>query len=413
MSSLLKAVLRQYRDSKDFNGLYFDGVQAVAREEATQLVADGLIEVVSDQDYPNPHIRPWPSKRTVQQQLDSVASLPAPYGVCLYPTPKALARTRPDRRFPGQPYRQAMAKGRGTLELAFFSFDVLEQYRNDPRFRFEFSDFGAQAVIGDEAYADERESKEDHVLLKAVGFAYDLADYDIQNSESTITRRVCTFYGDLADLSATHQQRWKTYEVEQGALEPHPVWWMQQMGHWADGTGPFEHFFTELENIRTLTNEAFGTALFRTADRPGDLGWILRPSQLEWDAFIHQFDKLLSENLATTALNAMGAPTTNASGQNLGTLNRLAAFMSSCGIADDAVSSVLKPLREVRQARQKPAHALRRNVSDRTFVHKQVAAMDRVNTSIETLRRFFQSHPANAGWEEPDYLRPDARRYRF
>jgi hypothetical protein len=75
------------------------------------------------------------------------------------------------------------------------------------------------------------------------------------------------------------------------------------------------------------------------------------------------------------------------------------------------VKDVLKPLRDVRQARQRPAHALRTNVTDKTFVHKQIALLEQVVGSLLTLRGFWQAHPKNNAWE-PKYGEPE-RRYRM
>jgi hypothetical protein len=71
------------------------------------------------------------------------------------------------------------------------------------------------------------------------------------------------------------------------------------MGHWPDGVGPFDHLFLELKSLNYLWTGAFGEALFKSVDRPRDFGWILRPSQREWDEFIVQLDKLLSDNIVT------------------------------------------------------------------------------------------------------------------
>jgi hypothetical protein len=97
------------------------------------------------------------------------------------------------------------------------------------------------------------------------------------------------------------------------------------MGHFADGLGPFERFTFELRSLNELTTNAIGEPLFRTSERPREFGWILRPSQHEWDAFIHTLDKLLSENLRHDALDAAGAPKESDQGERLGTLNRLGA----------------------------------------------------------------------------------------
>src|SRR5688500_6486061 len=129
-SSLMQQIIDRYLKSGDFNGLYIDGKIPAVATEASDLVRAGLVQVVSEEDYLNPHIRPWPSRRTVEQQLKSLDDLSVDrYGLCLYPTPVALRKVRVPRRLAGQPYQQAMAKGRGTLELAYFRFDVLEAYR--------------------------------------------------------------------------------------------------------------------------------------------------------------------------------------------------------------------------------------------------------------------------------------------
>lgn len=409
---LLKDVLNFYAVSRDFNGLYLNGNDQARMHAAIELVRAGTIQVVSEEDYPNPHIRPWQSRRSVEQQIASVEALaPDGFGVCLYPTPAALKKHRPTRRHPGQPFRQEMAKGRGTLELAYFSFDVLEQYRNDPRFSFDFHDFGAHVSISDEAYLDQHEPEHDKTSMRHIGFAYDISHYRPDDPESPVIRRVCAFYGDLADLTPIHQQRWKTFQVSENGLRPHPVWWTQQMGQWPDGLGPFQRIFFELEALNELHQRAFGEALFRTTDRPGDFGWILRPSQQEWDNFVHQLDKLLSENIRHDALDLPGVPRTDEEGRNIGTLNRLATLLTTRRVPEDAARKVLKPLRDVRQARQKPAHALRENITDKTSVHKQIYLLEQVSNSLNMLRTFWQTHPANKDWQ-PKYEPPE-RSYRM
>lgn len=414
MEALLTEVLAQYRTSRDFNGFYVGPDKTDLFDPAIALTRAGLIQVVSEKDYPNPHIRPWPSKRSLEDQVESIHDLTgSDYGLCLYPTPKALANHPAPDHYSDEPFRQAMADGRGTLELAFFRFDVLEQYRNDPRFEFSFSDFGCDAVVSDQVYRDENESDHDKIIMEHIGFAYDLSGYEVEDVSSPIIRRVCAFYGDLAKLTSVHQRRWQTYEVSAEGLRPHSVWWMQQMGHFGDGLGPFERFMSELKAINELSERAIGEPLFATTERPRELGWILRPSQQEWDAFVQLLDKMVSENLRSKALTATGAPKQNGDGQPLGSLNRLAALMESKGIRPELVGEVMEPFREVRSGRSKPAHALRENIDDRTFVHRQVDLIGRVTQSLVQLRWWWQGHPANRDWQPPDYLADDARAYRM
>ena len=96
----------------------------------------------------------------------------------------------------------------------------------------------------------------------------------------------------------------------------------------------------------------------------------------------------------------------------MGTVRRLGSLLEATGIPELNVREVLAPLREVREARQAPAHELRRNLTDNTFIHKQVELTERVNEMLDGLRHFWQTHPANRDWTEPDYTR-EGRDYRM
>jgi hypothetical protein len=100
-------------------------------------------------------------------------------------------------------------------------------------------------------------------------------------------------------------------------------------------------------------------------------------------------------------------------GQNLGTLSRLARLLEARGIPADDVCQVLKPIRDVRSARQHPAHALRTNVTDATLVHQQVDLLERVTDALNVLRTLWQQHPASADWTEPAYVSESMRAYRI
>lgn len=414
-NALLKAVRVKYLGSGDFNGLYIDAsVGQAVLDSAADLVLAGVMELMSDDDYPNPHIRPWPSRRTAEEQVGSLEALiHQVYGVCLYPTEAGMKGVRLPKRFAGRPYDQAVARGRGVLELAYFDFGVLEPYRNDPRYSFSYDDFGAEMAVSDEVYLDEAEPERDKISLGHIGFAYDLSGYDPDDPESPVVRRVAAFYGDLARLTAEHQQRWKTYQVADDGLAPHPVWYGTQMGHWADGTGPFSRMIAEMENINHLWRSAFGAAVFRTTERPRELGWILRPSQRDWDEFVHQLDKLLSENLDGKALDQAGAPKKNAAGDTLGSLNRVLELMLKHGVRPDAARAVTRPLLDIRRARQRPAHGMKANVTDRTYIHKQVALLWDLNESLVNIRDWLSTHPKNLGLPLPHSDESLGRPYRM
>jgi hypothetical protein len=95
-------------------------VEAV-RAPAIELVKAGLVQVMVGADYMNIHIRPWPSRRSTEDQIQDMQGLEqSDYGVCLYPTPAGMKGVRLPNRLSGRPFARAMARGKGTLELAYF-----------------------------------------------------------------------------------------------------------------------------------------------------------------------------------------------------------------------------------------------------------------------------------------------------
>src|SRR2546425_991949 len=81
-----------------------------------------------------------------------------------------------------------------------------------------------------------------------------------------------------------------------------------------------------------------------------------------------------------------------------GTLNRLDLFLARLRTPDEQRKAVLKPLRDVRSARAKPAHAIRKNISDADFVRRQAEVLSEVTESVHLLRKLWAKHPRNSDW---------------
>lgn len=411
--NVVETVIAYYLNSGDFNGLPIDSEHALLaeRELLESRIKAGDLQVVNSDDFPNPSIRPWKSMRDAESQIEDIRSVAAGGDrVCLYPTPQALADRLDDNLYRDEPYCRRLAEGAGQLDLAFFALDALEPYRNDPRYRFVFWDFGLTIGIGDDAFQDESEPERDKVASIDVGFAYDFGSVD---GDGPLLRRACVHYRDLSKLTAEHQRRWETYSVEeQEPLKPHPSWWGAQMGHWPDGIGPFEKVIGEMVAINDLFERAFGERLFRSTDRPRELGWVLRPSKAEWDQFVLTFDKLLGDNLRHKALDVGGAATNADSGERLGTIARLERFLVDRGrLPSDYVEDLIRSWRDVRAARQDPAHKLSANLTDKTLVRRQAELVSDVGQSLHAIRHALTSHPENGDWSVPGHL--DGRVYRL
>jgi hypothetical protein len=398
-NTILRQTVERYLNSGDFNGLAVHGRLSPKQAQAIrELILADHLQLVSEKDYPNPHIRPWPSRRSKEDQLSELARLGQGdyYGFCLYPTSTAMReRLRPDQ-FMLEPYRRRLTEGAGSLELAYFEMEVLESYRNDPKYRYEFRDFQISFSISGEAYTAPEEVERDRIVAARVGIAYDLPSLDSRH----IRRYLGVFLTDIAKFPPEHQRRWQTYEVPASDdIKPHPVWMDWMMGHWTDGHDLFTQVILELEAISQLFELAFGERLFRTVERPREWGWLIRSSSTEWHAFVHLADKLLSDNLSSRALDAAGAPRENTEGQSLGTLNRLMALIdaqTNIPLAD--VRGALKPLSDIRKLRQQPAHKMSEPVTDHEYLARQVEFLDAVCGSLEDLRELLARAPKTQGW---------------
>jgi hypothetical protein len=397
---LLQRIIAFYLGSGDFNGM------PVSRRQNTNVVAaacrlvrKGLVEVITADDYMNPHIRPWPCRRPVEQQIaDLRKASDAEYALCLYPTSAALAERLDPRLFRDRPYNRRMAEGGTTLGLVYFRMDVLETYREDPRFEFKFHDFGFDFNITDELYQDEAEPDAEKVSLLHGGFGYN-------RDHAVIERVVAVFLCDLKGFTPEIQQRWRTFELaNQPAYEPHPVWWASQMGNWPDGAGPFARFFGERRALNDIFAAAFGVELFRTVEAPREFGWLLRPTGREYGRFVHDLDKLLSDDMHDKALEAAGAPEWDSKGQKMGTLNRLEALLERARVPAQQRKDVLKPIRKVRSERMKPAHSIVSNHADPRIIADQIEMINDVALSLWVLRTFFQTHPKGKKVEVDSYL---------
>ena len=217
-----------------------------------------------------------------------------------------------------------------------------------------------------------------------------------------MVRRACAFLRDLGTLTPEHQRRWETYEESTHELHPHPVWFAAMMGHWPDGIGPFEKVIAELRAANELFARAFERDLLTNTDRPRELGWILRPSGSEWEQFVLTMDKLLSDNLRGSALDAAEAPRKSTDGEAIGTIRRLEhVLVAKAAVSLGEAADLLRPWREVRRARQDPAHALRENVTDETFVRRQAQLLVEVGRSLVGIRTALISQIRRGRLEPP------------
>jgi hypothetical protein len=399
---LLAAITTYYLDSRDFNGLpvvRLDIPRQQLEPMLRALIEDGLVSIPVTVG--NPHIRAFPSAPIEAQlaELDRVDDLTH---VVAYPEPKHLEASVDRSAFEGQPYTLRLALGAGQLEPAFFELSILEQYRNDPRYRYDTNETAGTISVADEHYASEAMREADKVILQTFGFGYDDAMH----------RAVCVFNRYLSDLSPEHQQIWKARELA-GGYKLHPAYYASSiLGEFPDGISMFDAFLEELELLKAMPEAVDLPPLVRESFRgrkPGNFTFLIRPTLKELQDFHATLDKMMSQNLNKRFLvHVLGQ--TAAGAADKGTIQLLEEWLGH--IAPGQVAAVSETFREVRKLRQRPAHGTDDNVFDLVYYEQQRELMERSYAAARVLRLILTSHFELAGYEVPEWLE-DGKIYRY
>ena len=200
IEQIVEQVVVRYLSSDDFNGqlwsalkpkLPADGPEMRAALKA--LVQTGRITFRTIDLDPNPGIKRSPDLPTEKEmQLADEVNLDH---LTLYPTVKEMA----DRPCPiepkERPFTAMLAQGHAQLDYCCFDLDVLEHYRNEPRYTCKASDVEGHIYISDEP-SPLKES--DQIFLQTFGFAYD----------DRFNRAVAVYIRYLSDLTGEHQRFW-------------------------------------------------------------------------------------------------------------------------------------------------------------------------------------------------------------
>ncbi|MEW9614628.1 hypothetical protein AB3G45_12450 [Shinella sp. S4-D37] len=395
---IFQATIRQYLESRDFNGW---GTFHLADPQEIQavigLIEDRLIDIITHEDDENIHIKRH-DPRLPDVQIERLRRPREPSHGCLYPTPEALRRygvvhdaTRP--------YTSALREGAPQLDFRAFRLDVLEQYRNDPRYRYEVDD------IHGTIYREHPNVEDDE--FHKFGFAFD----------PEINRYVATFLRYLNHLSPEQQQSWRRFEVE-GDFGLHPDYYRTSiLGQFPERVSVFDAFLKEKRIINEMCACMGKPALFRSDydayRRPAGFGFLIRPTRAEFSTFCLLLDQLLSDDMDRDFFRGdieMDERGRMDNGREIvqpkGTIRLLDEWIDENFRMDDEdfKRDLMTGFRSVRQARQRPAHRIEDNVFDEAYYRQQRELIRGAYTSVRTLRQCFANHPRCQDVEVPDWL---------
>src|SRR5262249_15655395 len=132
----------------------------------------------------------------------------------------------------------------------------------------------------------------DEIFLKHFGFGFD----------ETGNRSVAVLLTDLSKLSPEHQQIWKARMLKgYYRFRLHPDFRRSILVHFYEGDSIFSAFIEELKIINEMTTNIQGRPLlkatFESDEKPENFGFLLLPTQREFEMFALTLDRMLFDNI--------------------------------------------------------------------------------------------------------------------
>lgn len=389
--TVLNEIIKYYITSHDFNGLPVYNMKYYDYNILCELIDESLIEVLSEKEVINPHIKGFDFNIPLEQQKENISKKTS-YSV-LYPTRKALEAVSLDYT---KPYSVLMQKGEKQFKIIYFNIEILERYVNNPKFLIMDNGYRGNIYPKDE-YIDDKTIEDEYI--KNYGMAY----IDGTHLEHAVGVFVC----DLAKLSSQKQMLWKGFELHEQKKCKINSGFVDNLikGEWVTKTWIFHALIEEMKvineqcehmGIPKLFNKTFGT---HYSQMPEGFRNILLPTLKNYYDFVLVLEKIVVHNVSyktfqKDTLYIHGVNRKDESGKDKGSLTMFEEWLSKNIRTKENLSElIVKPLKNIRNIRQKPAHELTSNEYDVTLYQKQFDLMNDTYTAIRAIRLFFANHP--------------------
>lgn len=408
---ILNSVRGFFLESRDFNGIPAWRLAEVVglawpelQERLRELVAGGHADLAFASHSENAHIKRLPDL-PVDVQLEKLRT-EDPDGICVYPSRATLFPVVDG--YNDRPYTLRLALAEAQLTPVFFELRVLEPYFRDPRYLCQFRDRDGSISVSDAHYRSEQMAERDKVLLQTFGIGYD----------RDRNRVVVVFLRYLADLSPEHQQIWRAHELADHCTmnsdyERASIW-----GQWPEHYSVYEAFIQEQIEINRLAGLIGKPSLFNSTfegeKRPLEFSPMLRPTRRQYLEFVHLLDKMLSENVNRDFFRGdipledrVEASDGSVERRPLNSITLLERWLKAHyrnRDGEDVSGELVQPWRDIRRARQAPAHALREDEYDLAFPKRQDELLETAIRSLTRLRLVLSSDPQARSYKAPEWL---------
>ena len=403
-NEFLEEIINYYLLSGDFNGLPIYNRYDYNLEVLIQLIKEGLVEVISENDVRNPHIKALDLNLSIEHQIETVKNGKVP--MCIYPTPKALEDIVPDYT---KPYTMVLQKGAYQFDIVFFSIEILERYNNNPKFSIMDYGYGGTIFVKNE-FSDEGEDED---YIKDYGMAYFKGEQ--------LNRAVGVFLRDLANLSSNTQMLWKGLEIKtQESCFVHPNFKRTLlMGEWVNDYWILDAILDEMKVINEQCSAMGLPPLFNKLwgidyqNRPDGYRTIMLPTMKNYNDFVLVLEKMFVSNISidtfqVDALRIKKVERKDQKGDAKGSIVMLKEWLlQNVEASFDINEKIINPLRKIRKIRQTPAHEMCNNEYDIAVYKMQNELIRELYGAMYAMRRLFQGHPLAKCVEIPKHLDED------
>ena len=299
-------------------------------------------------------------------------------------------------------------KGAPQLTYRYFDLRMLEWYRNDPRFQFEVDDIHGRIIQKADTEIEDRGIIKDNLEFFEFGFAYNSKNY----------RAVVAFLRYLYRLPRAIQIEVKQHELK-GDYEPHKSFYDTQIGgNWSSGISICSAFLTEKVEVNKICKAIGKPPFFKMnhgADgkRPDGFYILIRPTKKEFRDFALLLDQLLNDDISydffkgdidihNHLTDAKGNPVK----KSKGTIQLLEEWMSPIFNHENPeyIQAFFKFFRDVRKARNEPAHNVENNEFDQKYIVYQRELLSKAYNAVSGLRGALQKHPEATNYKPPKHL---------
>jgi hypothetical protein len=429
---IISKVTEFYLTSRDFNGITLADLfkfseldEKQFKELVEKLIRQQFIELIYEGDIPNPHIRPFPAP-TVDKQLEKLSGIEInqalisqadeaqifgegelkislvvdTIGCCVYPTPKHLKKVVDWKKYATRPFTLRLAKGEWQLRPYFFELGILAIYRNDPRYRYHTDDItGSLSAISEDLL-----NSSDQVFIQHFGFGFD----DKRN------RSVAVLLTDLSRLTPEHQQIWKAKMLgDYYKFKLHPDFRRSILGHCYEGNSVFSAFIEELKVINEMALKIRGVTFFKKTfeynEKPENFGFLLLPTQREFEQFAQTLDRMLADNINDSFFEGLIKQSDLKTDEKLieiKSIRKLEIWLEKSIRFPDPKpkDEMLQTFRAVRRLRSKPSHTYTENEWANSFFDEQKDLIKKSYRALRTLRLILTNNPRCRDVKVPDWL---------